>query len=561
MDIINQFFDAKKKEIEDAFDEYRAGKGLWKLPGGMSAQEADAFDNFTQKLDQAVGDEIDLTAVEFVKLLFIYSYFYFLIMQDIISLKSKENLEDFDKAAVLEDGRVAPDDKKILNQITRMAVYSGFGLEESEEETNEKIKINEKNLENFSSFMKDIVHELCEQQFYTVQEAVIFSRLTDDNQNYFSSALFLNVKKSFKGFVENGKCPQQVFPFVLVLLLDFLNNKGIEQGQKIFSQEVISYFYYVVFSYDRSAFLTLFSDVVMNKVFIDTLLCNYAMNNPLNEEHKLEWIQKWYGKFPQYFCFCLVEEERFVQILKIGEERERNFYEPLLRLYNLCFENASVGTDELSKEYNIKNLFKDILDKYNNQISDYPGFCFCFAYLIKYLHKNEIENIFGKKDVISFKQEWDKVEQAKQRVHEGFGPLDKETFKFIWDTQTQRQLEEVFQKRSVLLKGIFYALLYLVLNSVRGNEFDFEFNKAVWDLCIKFHNSFIHPDYNQLIHKNKILDEFSNLILGKELFGEINIDCINNSREVISVVSFLSRYYSDNLHAVIDFLNHVREKQ
>ena len=90
MDLINQFFDAKKKELEDAFDEWHAGKDLWKLPGGVSPREEEAFVNFTQELGKTAGDVLDLPAVEVVKLLFIYSSFYFLIMQEIIRLKTKE---------------------------------------------------------------------------------------------------------------------------------------------------------------------------------------------------------------------------------------------------------------------------------------------------------------------------------------------------------------------------------------------------------------------------------------------------------------------------------------
>ncbi len=558
MDLINNYFDSLKKEIETAFDIYREGKGLWKLYG-LTPEGIDEFNNF-QKAVWPDSDELILPAVEFVKLLFIYSYFYLLTMRDIKKNKSRESLKDFDKAALFENGRIVPDDEKIFEKIIHMS-FLDIEQNESEEKINDHIKMQKKNLTNLSSTIKDIVCELHEQDFYTPEEAVKYFSLSDDNKNYFSTKLFIDVKKAFGNFVENGKCPESAFPFLLVIFLDFINSKGIEQGQKLFSEEVISFFYYIVYSYDDTVLLSFYSDMVMNKIFLDTLFSNCTQMSPVNEEMRLSWIKKYHVEFPQYFCFSFVDETRFLQILKIGKEDTRSYYDQLLQLYNLAFENENAGANESESEYNVKKLFKALLIKSKNQICDYPGFCFCFAKLIRYLRKNEIQNLFGHNDVSSFKPEWDKVSRAKEKVYEGFGLIDTETFKFIWDPQTPMQLEVIFQKRSLLLEGIFYAQLYLLLNSVRGDLLDFDFNQAVWKLCQNFHNSFIHPDYIAQIKKNKILNDFSNIILAKDLFSELIIDCENNNEEVISVVYYLSRYYTDKLHATIDFLNHVREKQ
>lgn len=560
MDLINNYFDSLKKEIETAFDTYREGKCWWDFTIRLSKKKVVEFQNFQQALCNGSNDEMILPSEEVVKLLFIYSFFYLMKMMEIKKHQSREKYKDFDKAALFENGRIVPDDKKILETITRIAFLGSLG-DSSEKEIYENLEMYKEKLSNLDAPIKYCINDLCHQNFYTVEEVVSFFGLKDNNENYFSMALFLKIRKSFRGFVESGKCTELVFPFLLVILLDFLNNKGIEQGQKLFSEEVISFFYYIVYSYDETVFLSFYSDMVMNKIFIDTLLSNYAQNTPLNEEIKKSWIQSYYEKFPQYFCFSFVDENRFLQILKIGKEDTHSYYDSLLKLYNLTFEKENAGAIEAEKEKNVRSIFADVLEKYNNDIFEYPGFCFCFAKLIRYLGKNEIQNLFGKKDVISFKQEWDKVSRAKEKVYEGFGPIDTETFKFIWDPQTQNELNEVFKKRSLLLEGIFYAQLYLLLNSVRGDLLDFDFNQAVWKLCQNFHNSFIHPDYIAQIKKNKILNDFSNIILAKDLFSELIIDCENNNEEVISVVYYLSRYYTDKLHATIDFLNHVREKQ
>lgn len=435
---------------------------------------------------------------------------------------------------------------------------------EGEDQLKEQNNQIQKYLEESKKDLKEIIQDFIQENPYQLSEVGEYFPFLQDEKQYVSSSLFIEVKKSLFKFAENGKCQEKTFTFVLAFYFDFINSKLDENYR--FSQKVVDYIYTVAFMSDEKLFLSLLSNLVMNKIYFKNQPhFNFNYNLGDNSEN----LKKLKSEYPENFCLTFFEEDRLLLLFKIAIKLNKDLYEPLVNLYKNTFEeNFLLKEDEmkfLEKVWSIKALY----------ISENPGLLYCLCTFFKNIDKKDIFDFFEKTKVDELKEEYAKLNRLPDFRNGRKNQVDLEVLKSISDPLSQKKKNEAFIERLPLLEAVFFYRLYELYAPIFQNKISLindswtDEEKKQFSLDLEenhksvdaFHQFFIRGNFTEAGEQKKILERISKNACNKNFFENLSIDFDKNSEEICRIVYFLYHSKKDNLHSFVDFLNHVREKQ
>ena len=556
---IDALFSEREKNFKEAFQKYDSKQG-WSL-SFLLTEEHDKYEKFA---DEYIKDDTIETTCEtdFIKYLLILITDYFEFLFEKAKAQSDLNPKEKHDTVEMEYGSPSPDMSEIMNRILEktfeLADESPWKV--SQEDKEQKLKALTDIVLNYSKHIKDSVKN-CEIDKEEINEILKFSNFQEDNKK-FTSSFLLEIKKSYINFLDTGKCSDRTFPFVLAMFADYLSSNKLEKKENIFSERVTKLFYAIAFLQNSDFLLTTYSNYIMNhflaknlKFQLDRL--NDGIEDKVNLETRLESVSK---NYPEQICLTQLKEKDFINILYFIREEDKKC-ESLIKLYEYCFNPDFSFRSDYEKEWYAKDALKDLWKDYDEKLSEYPGIIAEISILTKFLSREFLQDFFAKKEIFALKEEWFKLEKAKERAFEKYAPLDLETFAFIYNPETQKKQTETFEKRNVLLQSIFFFQVYSLFIDEEPSLTDSDFNKNLYDLIFDFHNTFLRKDYLKYSKLKEMLSKVSQFLFKKDLFESVDINFLENSSECVNVVYYISKYGTDKMHSFIDFINHVREKQ
>lgn len=433
------------------------------------------------------------------------------------------------------------------------------GMEAEELQT--YIQNQKEGLEEASKDIKEIVQKLIKLKAYNPMEIRNYLSFLQDDKRYVSISLFVELNKSLQTFAENGKCKEKTFTLVLAFYFDFLNSILDEKIR--FSQKVVDYVYSVAFMSVRELPLQLLSDLIMNDVYIN------------NQRHK-EWmfdkektIKELKDEYSQNFCLTYFEKDDYLRIFNIIINLNHELYEPFLDLYLYSFEEAFVLK---KRDYEFLNQLWAIKD---SCLTEMPGLLYCICKLFENIDKKDIFEFFERTNLKELKEEYVKLERLPDFRNTGFTGGDKKLLDQLFNPLTQKQKSEAFLKKLPLMEAVFFYRLYAWYAPIFRNQITISVTKTTEKDENEFrtlamarinslddlHHFFLRKKYTEKAEQKRVLETICQLACGKNIFENCPIDFEKNSEETCRIIYFLYNSKKDNLHSIVDFLNHVREKQ
>ncbi len=449
--------------------------------------------------------------------------------------------------------------------IANYALKKSFGemLNLKPDELKERIEGLEQYLTAAEKDIKEEIKEFLKEDSDIAKNIETYFSFLQDDKTYVSNSFYIDFKKSLKNFSESGGCKKETFVLVLAFFFDFLNSKLPEEER--FSKNVITYVYSVALMADKNLALSMLSDLIMNKLYIlqQVHYRELFFNDPKN-------LVKFKNEYSSFFCQVFFEEESFVSMLKMMAVLNKNLYQPFFDLFNFTF----------NKDFKLENtnfeFLKKIWEIKDIQLSQMPGILYCISRLFEKIDKDDIAIFFENTNLTKIKKEYDKLNGLP-----GFNPrkmngADFQLVQTLFNPQTQKEKHETFvEKIPLLTASIFYYLyeLYIqtplfhtitLLSDKLSQEEKDKFSenrKEELNSADRFHEFFIKKEYLEQKSIDELLQKISTVSIKKNFFKETQVNFEENSEDACRILYYLSRAKTDNLHAMVDFLNHVREKQ
>ncbi|MGP1438019.1 MAG: hypothetical protein ACTTKH_02985 [Treponema sp.] len=523
----------------------------------------DELYNFHSSLAESLEEDIDL--ITFQDLLFFLLYHIVLYFQILLikqSQKKQNSKQEYNNnnndMSFMGDGIIEANNfyPNVMKDFVNAFCEMTFEKENDSSEQN----INY-NLLELAKIIKNVVLDLISCEEFSKDKALKYFHF--DFDVYISNRYMKEAKRSYENFILNGKCSQDTFPYVLALFFDFLISNYY---QECINKKLLYFIYAIVFIDNNEKLLSLYSDVVMNFAYIENKFF-YQYQKDYNIDGEEIKTHESFQTLTPFDYKILIEVLNYIGYIK----NKKDF--PLIRLYEYSFDFSIAKKIEKYKQVLVINLYNDLNTIFGEQLSVYPGILYSFSKLIKYMSKASIEKIFLKKDISFLKSEYNKLTNVMrmdnistcvpiERI------IDSKIVRYINDKNLQRKADLVFKERSFVLEGIFYCLLYSIFASFINpyniiiDEKEEIYVKEFYDIINEYQSFLIHRNYSDRKKTREFLKTISVFLFdGKDFFSDLNMDFKDNTSDVIEVVFYLSRFYQDNIHSIVDFLNYVREKQ
>lgn len=549
---ISELFEKKRSNIESILEKVYEGKApIYEAMGADLRNEDYNWDEL--KVNEEKID--DLLKWFFFNTL---SFFQFQLFLNDYSFKLDNQEQDSGLPVNISNESAYLDMNNMLQQVMKK-VFNEPKIE-AEKLQNTIVNLNEA-LGGITKDIKDVVQELIRLKAYNPSQIKNYFPFLQDEKRYISIALLVDLNKSLKKFAENGKCQEKTFTLVLAFYFDFLNSILDEKIR--FSQKVVDYVYSVAFMSVRELPLQLLSDLIMNEVYINMQRHDEWM---FDKEKSIKELKE---EYPQNFCLTYFEKDDYLRIFKIIINLNHELYESFLDLYLYSFEEAFVLK---KRDYEFLNQLWAIKD---SCLTEMPGLLYCICKLFENIDKKEIFEFFERTNLKELKEEYVKLERLPDFRNTGFTGGDKNLLDQLFNPLTQKQKTEAFLKKLPLMEAVFFYRLYdfyapifrkriniSVTKTTEEEEKEFStLAKARIKSLDDFHLFFLKKQYSEQAKQKEILETISQLACAKNLFENCSIDFTKNSEEICRIIYFLYNSKKDNLHSIVDFLNHVREKQ
>ena len=549
---ISELYEKKKKNIEDILENVYEGKVPVYDAMREDLRSEDYNWNELKFNDEKIEDLLNwffFNALTFFQIHMFLNYY---------SFKLDNNVKESDLPVNISNEGDYLDMNDILQQAMKKALNDSGIEEEKLQKT--IVNLNE-DLGEITKDIKDVVQELIRLKAYNPMEIRNYFSFLQDDKRYVSISLFVELNKSLQTFAENGKCKEKTFTLVLAFYFDFLNS--ILEEKIRFSQKVVDYVYSVAFMSVRELPLQLLSDLIMNEVYIN------------NQRHK-EWmfdkektIKELKDEYSQNFCLTYFEKDDYLRIFNIIINLNHELYEPFLDLYLYSFEEAFVLK---KRDYEFLNQLWAIKD---SCLTEMPGLLYCICKLFENIDKKDIFEFFERTNLKELKEEYVKLERLPDFRNTGFTGGDKKLLDQLFNPLTQKQKSEAFLKKLPLMEAVFFYRLYALYAPIFRNQITISVTKTTEEDENEFrtlamarinslddlHHFFLRKKYTEKAEQKRVLETICQLACGKNIFENCHIDFEKNSEETCRIIYFLYNSKKDNLHSIVDFLNHVREKQ
>lgn len=549
---ISELYEEKRKNIEDILE--NVYEGNTDIFNGMGMD----FTNEDYQCEEIDGDN-DNTE-DLLKWFFLNAIYFFQLQMcfNDYTYKLDHNEKETEIPVNITNESAYVDITNSLQNVLKN-VFKDSGMKDDELQT--YIQNQKEGIEESTKDIKEIVQELISLKAYNPSQIKNYFPFLQDEKRYISIALLIDLNKSLQKFAENGKCQEKTFTLVLAFYFDFLNSILDEKIR--FSQKVVDYVYSVAFMSVRELPLQLLSDLIMNEVYINMQRHDEWM---FDKEKSIKELKE---EYPQNFCLTYFEKDDYLRIFKIIINLNHELYEPFLDLYLYSFEEAFVLK---KKDYEFLNQLWAIKD---SCLTEMPGLLYCICKLFENIDKKEIFEFFERTNLKELKEEYVKLERLPDFRNTGFTGGDKNLLDQLFNPLTQKQKTEAFLKKLPLMEAVFFYRLYdfyapifrkriniSVTKTTEEEEKEFStLAKARIKSLDDFHLFFLKKQYSEQAKQKEILETISQLACAKNLFENCSIDFTKNSEEICRIIYFLYNSKKDNLHSIVDFLNHVREKQ
>ncbi len=549
---ISELYEEKRKNIEDILE--NVYEGNTDIFNGMGMD----FTNEDYNCEEIDGDDdnVDdlfkwffLNAIDFFQLQMCFNDY---------TYKLDHNEKETEIPVNITNESAYVDIPSSLKNVLKKELNDS-GMEAEELQT--YIQNQKEGLEEASKDIKEIVQELVRLKAYNPMEIRNYLSFLQDDKRYVSISLFVELNKSLQTFAENGKCKEKTFTLVLAFYFDFLNS--ILEEKIRFSQKVVDYVYSVAFMSVRELPLQLLSDLIMNDVYIN------------NQRHK-EWmfdkektIKELKDEYSQNFCLTYFEKDDYLRIFKVIINLNHELYEPFLDLYLYSFKESFV------MKKSAYDFIKELWAIKDSCLTEMPGLLYCICKLFENIDKKDIFEFFENTNLKELREEYVKLERLPDFRNTGFTGGDKKLLDKLFDPFAQKQKSEAFLKKLPLMEAVFFYRLYAWYAPIFRNQITISVTKTTEKDENEFrtlamarinslddlHQFFLRKKYTEKAEQKRVLETICQLACGKNIFENCPIDFEKNSEETCRIIYFLYNSKKDNLHSIVDFLNHVREKQ